>query len=299
MFTAYFDTSFYVLLARADAADAARIVAALNAFDVRCVLSGTLLAELGSSADRPDADRALHARVSELAAAPYCTAAGLSWDELLLEGESRRSGAQALVELDRALVEARSMQVVANPDFPHGLRDATVEHVVAESPFLNADGTPDMAALEAFFVPIAASVGVMLSVPLAAEDFPRISAAIFARLEEMGVLEPANTARRLLASAARDSRPYEVVLGTATPKSKRKLANAFRDGAHMAEFVAHSHAIDVLQIDGPQHRQLTENPQHELRRLGLDGRCFTAPTALDAVARVIEFCHVRESGTAR
>jgi len=82
MITVYFDSNFYVWLAREDDG-ADPCVASLNALQVRHVVSVPLVQELFSSSPRPDANRRLHSRVTRLAIPPLELIADFTWDALL------------------------------------------------------------------------------------------------------------------------------------------------------------------------------------------------------------------------
>jgi len=84
MVTVYFDSNFYVWLARElddDIAD--HCIAELNALQVRHVVSLPLVQELFSSTARPAANRRLHSRVTRLAVPPLALTADFAWDALL------------------------------------------------------------------------------------------------------------------------------------------------------------------------------------------------------------------------
>lgn len=283
MFTVYFDTSFYIWLARADDTSAGETLDALDEMAVRAVLSGTIAREFLSSVGRDEQDAKLHARVTLLRQPPNLTAPGLSWDALLLTGDRRREFADALAKLEEPIVRAESAGVLANSEYPHGLRKAATDHTIAQLPFVRENGV-DLGAFGDFLAPQLAILGINVPSPLTERELPALHAALIGLLPP-GSMEAAATKSRLVSSSvATDGRPYEVILGTASGETRKRLAHTYRDaGGHMAEFVEHAHAIDLLQVDGPQHRQLERDERHELRRLGLRDRCFAASTLDDAV----------------
>ena len=287
--TVYLDSSFYVGLVRMNEEDAREVVSALNALEVRPVLSFTLMRELMRSANRLEADAKLHALVSLFARPSFITTEHMSWDWLLATGEPRREFAETLARIDRSLVAAESAGVVANTTYPHGLKAAAGASALANSPYIDANGNLEITQLRDLLVQYFDLLGIEVPDPLTLESVPILQAAVASRFAP-GTLEAVETKNRLVASTvATDNRPYGVVLGTASEKSSEKLAHTFRDGSHMAEFARHADVIDVLQIDGPQYALLEKDARHELRRLGLAERCFMAATPGDVVSWLREY----------
>ncbi|MFN7702223.1 MAG: hypothetical protein ACK6CU_01785 [Deltaproteobacteria bacterium] len=282
--TVYLDTAFYVALARAADDLAATTLDALDDLDVRIVISFSLLRELLSSADRPERDRTLHARITSLRAPPYATVANLTWDYLLLGGGPRRDFADKLRGIDDALVRAESAGVLANTTYPHGLRQPATTHTAATLPFMRPDGTADIGKLGEWMRVTLGPLGIEVRTPLTEETLPELQAALAAFLPS-GAREAIERKNRITASAvATDNRPYEVILERASDRSAARLAHTYRDAGHMAEFVEHAEAIDLFQMDGPQHTLLERDAEHELLRLGLHERCFSAPDLPSVIA---------------
>jgi hypothetical protein len=288
MLTIYLDSSFYVALARADDGEAGEVIAALNAVDVRPVLSMTLTRELFASANRPEADARLHARVNAFARPSFTTVPHVSWDLLLLAGEPRRAFADKLAEIDRALLPAESAGVLANTTYSHGLKPAASAHTMA-SLGIDGDDTELIARIGEMMAPTLALIGVQVPSPLTRERLPELQAILATIIPPETMDAIARKSRLVASSVATDNRPYEVVLGTASAKARGRLAHTYRDAGHMDEFVCNTDAIDAFQMDGPQYALLTGDSEHELRRLGLADRCFTAPTLRDTVERVHEY----------
>lgn len=287
--TVYLDSSFYIQLVRMNDEDAREVVSALNALEVRPVLSFTLMRELMRNPNRSEADAKLHALVSLFARPSFITTEHMSWDWLLATGERRRELADTLAHIDRALVAAESAGVVANTAYPHGLKAAAAASALAKAPYLDASGNIDIAKFRDLLVQYFGLLGIEVPDPLTEESVRVLKAALASRFPP-GTSEAVETKSRLVASTvATDNRPYGVVLGTAPDKSSRDLAHTYRDGNHMDEFARHADVIDVLQIDGPQYAQLEKDASHELRRLGLAERCFMAATPGDAVSWVREY----------
>jgi len=284
--TVYFDTAFYVALARADDGSASATIEALNSLKVRTVLSRTLFQELVSSADRPEKDALLCDRLSALVAPSYVTFPNLTWDALRVAGETRRVAADALRSVESTIVEAESASVLANSPFPHGRRASARDHTIAQQPYMQPDGTIDFAVLGDTLRPHLALMGVAVPNPFDEAGLQPLLTMLSSRLGSVDMAAMERKTRLTASVVATDNRPYEVILGTASEKSRGKLAHTYRDAAHMEEFAAHSDAVDLFQLDGPQYELLQRNPDHELRRLGLQSRCFTAQRLDEAVHKV-------------
>ncbi len=285
MLTVYFDTAFYVALARTEDGAATTAIDALNSMSVRGVLSLHLLRELLASADRPEADARLHERVSAISRASYCTATGLGWDALLHHGPSRRTAADLFAAVDDGIVQAESAAHLARSASKSALKKEAEAHTLAQHPYLTAGGI-DFGLLGDTLRPLLSRLGVPVPDPLAEAALPQLQEDL-ARLQEGYDVDGLARLTNLMASVlATDNRPYEVVLGRAGAKKADKLAHTLRDAGHMGEFCAHASEIDLFQMDGPQHRAMLNNPSHELRRLGLDPKCFAAAGLSDALAEV-------------
>src|SRR5690606_2326848 len=73
-----------------------------------------------------------------------------------------------------------------------------------------------------------------------------------------------------------DDRDLRLMEGVISPKSKTRFSSSLRDCGHMAIFASFSDEIDLLQVDGPKMNEIWDRPDHAMRQLGLEGRCFTA-----------------------
>lgn len=86
----------------------------------------------------------------------------------------------------------------------------------------------------------------------------------------------------------RDHRLIPAALGQA--RSVTKLASEFGDAEHMGLSLQHREEIDLLQLDGRQHKPMLRNPRHVLQAQGLAHRSFAAadlPTAIQEVERLV------------
>lgn len=285
--TIYFDTQFYVHLARATEAVAARIVDGLCNLAVRPVLSCTLLRELLTSADREDGDRRLHAAVSRFRAGTFQTAPNLSWDVLLTAGTARQAVSGILRTMDDTLSQAESYSLVAGrPTTDARAREANLA-VCARMELLNAKGEVDLETMLRFFGPLLHTYGIDLPCALTPEMANRVRDELLARLDpdELAHIIAQNAMRDSV--VATDNRPYEVVLETALPHQRKRLANTYRDSEHMQTFMEHAGVIDFLQIDQPQLNQVRQTgSRHRLAMQGFANRCFAATDLDDTVTQV-------------
>jgi hypothetical protein len=299
--TVYWDSNFYVWLAREDDDEVAnQCVDQLNELRVRHVVSLSLARELFSGRNRPEANQRLHARVTRLTIPPLELMADFNWDALLGPPQALDQFAQVLRLTDDLATEGHSHGLIAekplsqeqqerwnqaNPQFASLVpneqegNDPAKAVVFARSLLKQLRST----GLDTVFD---------LDVVLAALDEPNpdlkaISETIFASLGEETVSRLEEDKKLQRSVTASDSRPLNLTLGDATSKQRKKLANTFRDADHMALFVEHADKIDFLQIDGAQMQQiLKKSPKHRLAELGLEERCFSAGGLLDAVEQV-------------
>lgn len=287
--TVYFDTCFYVALARAGEDEAQAAITAMNDTAARTVLSLPLLRELLASVDRPEKDEILLDRLSRLELPSYRTDERLTWDALRYHGVRRREFADVLKRLAPKIARAESASLVANPESTHRLREPALQATLEDLDLPDAGqaSSEDMlAALQPMLATSLGALGIRVPEPLTQEALADLQTALLALLPGQA-LERVEQHGRLVASAtANDARPYESVLGTVSEKSLKKLGHTLRDADHMLEFCQHADEVDLLQLDGPQWRQLQHlGKRHELSRAGLAERCFRAD-GLSAVAEV-------------
>lgn len=68
-------------------------------------------------------------------------------------------------------------------------------------------------------------------------------------------------------------------------KHIKKLGNDLRDAGHMNIFIKHKDEIDFIQIDKHQMNKIKESKYpHELVKLGLADRCFTATSIQEVIS---------------
>ena len=140
LFTVYFDTSFYVMLCKADETLARNVVRDLNALRVRHVISDVLIRELLTSRDRVDLDEALVRRVSQFSLPPYRTRDGIAWEVLLLSGQERIDMADLLRNLHDEITRAKSYSIMARREMNSEQRARLLE---ASTPLLKRYGFPE------------------------------------------------------------------------------------------------------------------------------------------------------------
>ena len=64
---------------------------------------------------------------------------------------------------------------------------------------------------------------------------------LVAKLEEENRIQDSSTIT--------EDRPYQVAVGMASDKTKKRLSNTLRDTEHIMTFVNHRNEIDLLQVD--------------------------------------------------
>jgi hypothetical protein len=298
--TIYFDTNFYVWLAHVDEGTASATIRDLNGLGVRHVLSDLVLGELLTSAGRTHWDRLLVERVRLFDVPPYELQPGLSWNAILAEGEDRSVVASAMRRAHdgNALGDSFPLAAERAPTLPPA--DAQALHEAARL-FLRREGL----AGEDGAVDVAAFVQRLrdLDLPVPEIDWPadpspeacqRLSQEVLAALGP-GMVERLEQERALKRSAtAFDRRPVEAAMGDLS--HLRSLGSAFRDSEHAARFAQHEHAVDFLQVDGPQERLIRRpSPAHHLAKIGLAERCFSARSLPEVVERVRDLVDRRDA----
>jgi hypothetical protein len=292
--TVYFDTSFYVKLCRADEALARQTVSALNALNIRHVISEVIIRELLTSKDRADLDEALVKRVRQFSQPPYRTRDGLIWEVLLLSGQERIDAANHLRNLHDEMAKATSFSIMAR-------RETTAERAAklseAGKPALQQYGFPENFEKN---IPEVLSAAKMMLEGLGVDglDWPEnptpddllklsqqirgvLGPDLVAQLEEQHRIEDSTTKS--------EDRPYQVAIGDATDRVAKRLSNTLRDTEHIMLFVNHRDQIDLLQVDKVQEEIVRrQKPKHRLVDLGLSDRCFSADSLLATVDRVRE-----------
>jgi hypothetical protein len=293
-FTIYFDTKFYVTLCRAEESLAAQTINALNALNIRHVISDVLIRELLTSRDRTDFDEALVRRARQFSLSPYCTRDGLLWEVLLLSGQDRIDVANHLRDLHDMMAEATSFSIMARRETNE---EQTAKLAEARKPLLQQYGFPEdfennmpevLAAaktmLEQFGVqgldwPEHPTPENLLNLSNQIKNF--LGVELVARLEEENRIQASSTIT--------EDRPYQVAAGVASDKTKKRLSNTLRDTEHIMTFVNHHNEIDLLQVDKVHEEIIRRSkPKHRLAELGLADRCFSADSLLETVEKVRE-----------
>jgi hypothetical protein len=294
LFTVYFDTSFYVKLCSADEAIASQTINDLNQLQVRHVLSDVIILELLSSSDRTDRDVLLMERVNGFQVSPYLTGNEIAWEVLLLAGAERMAMADLLKSIDDFAAAAKSSSIMArrkvSPD-----REANLLN--AAKPILKQFGFPEdigrdipqtITATKAMLESLGMT-DIVWPDNLTQENLLALSEQIKERLGT-STLEQLEEQDRLYDSVtATDDRPYQVLVGEASSKTRKNLANTLRDSEHMMRFISHVNQIDLFQVDCPQENIIKRNkPVHRLAEMGLAGRCFSADSLSETVETVRE-----------
>jgi hypothetical protein len=298
-FTVYFDTNFFVWLAKATEKAADATVEKLNALGVRHVLSDILLQELLTSANKPDRDELLFKRTKRFGIAPYRTNENLMWEGLLSTGVARKAAADWFVLTDNLQTEAISHSIMARRMFSGRVNSEQFDQLSrATTPFLEEmgfspkleDSQHNIQALQDFIE----RLGNLLPEEIGLRNFKLSGDATEDSKRLLDLLDPdackgAQESNLLNESTtASEDRPYQVASALADATTRRSLGHTIRDAEHMKTFVLHQDQIDFLQVDRAQLNQINRrNPPHRLAELGLANRCFTAASLDDAI-RIIE-----------
>ncbi|QQS34400.1 MAG: hypothetical protein IPM50_07505 [Acidobacteriota bacterium] len=321
--TVYFDTSFYVWLAKAEPSIADSVIYRLNRLEVKHVLSSHILHELLSGSGRDSQDQRLVERVGKLSLEPCRIQYGhfqgvdlLEWNLLLLAGEQRDLFAKFLQSVFDNETVARSLSSLAERRLSENDQERVQK---ALEPFLYALGitseSSDAERIQKFsefghdlttrmgeFLP-AEKARKLKSIDISPESItsnPSLIAENFLTALGEPTVEKLEREKELInSSVTLESRPLNVVVGDASKKEFMKLGNTFRDAVHMGIFLANREKIDLLQVDSRQlaliHRP---SPIHALREAGVADRCFAVRDILEAVSYIEKYASTRESSCA-
>jgi hypothetical protein len=314
--TVYFDTSFYIDLAKASLVEADRVIHELNDLAVRHVLSGQIVQELLSNAHSPEKDGTLVDRVSRFRISPLRISSNsfenpvdqesLDWEVLRLDGELRSATASGLRLIFDLQTKAESWSKLARNSarFQH---DPKIQKKAEE--FLHSMGIGGFEGLrteEGLGKLLDSSNGLLdllskipnnlhiqtdrIEVPetLDSETLASFSSELGSRLGT-DILQKAQQKDEIVDSTtASDDRPYKVVAESASPKESRRLGTTLRDSNTMSLFLAHETEIDLLQLDKAQLSMIINqrNPEHTLTKLGLAKRCFSSNSLTNTVETV-------------
>lgn len=302
--TVYFDTYFYVGLCRADESSATETINALNALNVRHVISDVLLRELMARGNTPDYDKVLVNRVRQLRIPPYQTRDGLLWEILLYSGQDRVDYANSLQLLHDGMTKAESTSIMAQRATTE---EETAAILGANRHVLDGLGFPedfqeDMPQALSAIKEMLNTFGIdKLDWPEnpTPDDLRKLSEQILERgrdifghsqfdyvEEEMRVRD---------SSTETENRPYQVATDCASDDVRKRLGNTLRDAEHIALFIHHQTEIDYLQVDSKHENIIRrKNPIHRLAELGLSERCFSAPSLLTAIDKLRELIQREE-----
>ncbi len=319
-FTVYFDTNFYVWLAKAAPDVANSVLDRLNAIEIRHVLSSHILHELLSGSGRDLQDRQLVERVNRFALAPYRIQYGqfhgidsIQWELLLLAGNDRVNFAKFLQSVFDTETVARSLSTLAEKKLNQN-DQKRVEKAV--KPFLYALGmtsessnaeriekfaefSGDLIAKMSEFLPreIVVKLKTMdLSPEAIARDPTSIANNLLSALGESNVKKLKQEKDLSDSAVALDPRPVRTVVGDSSKKEFLRLGNTFRDAVHMGIFLANHHSIDLLQVDLRQQELIQRNnPIHSLREAGFADRCFAVGDISEAVSFLEKYVGKQEN----
>jgi hypothetical protein len=323
--TVYFDTNFFVWLARCGDDEAAAVVLGLNGLRVRPVFSLAHVRELFAT-PRREANLRLHARLARLVHAPLCLDAA-NWNLLLADGETLAPPFDALRPANAtwAVADAHALSAgrlepaqqaewnAAHPEIVATMTDPglALEHTVrqfrlfADQEFfcgaIDAQRWPDTPG-KARADLLALCANLENALDLTAPE--QRSASLWAMAAAQELLGPEQVQSFVLGRAlqqsatATDQRVARVAIGSATASEAEKLSHTFRDAEHMRLFVQYAEVIDLLQVDGPQVRQIQrERPAHAMRAAGLHERCFAARDLADLMRRLPDLLHATVAAT--
>jgi hypothetical protein len=302
--TVYFDTSFYVDLARADAGQAVAVLEGLNQLEIRGVFSFDIMDELLAFAGDLKHDQKLFRRLAALSEGFLHLDNG-SWDFLLLQGEDRERVA-ARIRADRSISDlGKSFGLSAEKPMSrresHRMMSANRESF-KKAGFLDErdefditgfskiiDATTQIPSLPGPLVTKLREANVLLTEMLDTTD-PAEKAKIQRRIES-GLDEFMQLVKQLAPDEFQrmraereafegDSRPQQVVTQTGHKSIPGRLSNSYRDAGHIGRFVANRDVVDFLQVDRANFNRLTDPNglnTTQLHEYGLAGRVFTTP----------------------
>ncbi len=301
--TIYFDTYFYVWLAKATDEEADEIISQLNKSKVRHVLSGQVILELLSNSNKPEKDKVLVNRVSKFEIEPYIISSSIleesltsdssSWKVLLLEGDLRTHLATSLKLIFDLQAQAESWSTLAKTK-----QSVKKEEKIQESlaPFLSSIGfekDKEYSQEETaekyvnFTSELLSSLSdeqrkfaetINFSEKTSPESLANLSNQLLSIIGDENIEKLKEGEQISYSVTNSDERPYKVAVKEASQKEEKNLGNSFRDSNNMSLFVIHQDEIDLLQIDSAQMNQIKNKGKklHRIVELKLDSRCFCA-----------------------
>ncbi len=312
--TVYFDTYFYVWLAKATEEEADEIISELNKLKVRHVISGQVINELLSNNNKPERDKILVNRMSNFEIEPYrisssvleesLTSDILNWEVLLLNDDKRDSLANLFKTLFDMETKAESWSILAKTK-PNSKTEEKIEESLAS--FLTSIGfekekdyTNEEAAEKYlnFTSDLFSNISGLFSdeqrsifdeidfSATTAENLNKVSQQLLQVIGNENIKKLQEGEKIVHSTTNSDSRPYKVAIGEASTKELKSLGNTYRDSNNMHLFITHQNQIDLLQLDSAQINLMNNKGKelHRLVELKLNTRCFSA----NSLKKVIE-----------
>jgi hypothetical protein len=283
---------------------ATETINALNALNVRHVISDVLLRELLSSGNTPDYDKLLVKRVRQFRIPPYQTRDGLLWETLLYSGQDRVDYANLLHYLHSEMTKAESLSIMAQRATSN---EETAEILEANKDVLEGLGFPK--DFQANMPQVLSAAKEMLNTfgiddldwpeNPTGDDFLDLQEQILERGRDIfghSQFDYVEEEMRVRGSSTEtENRPYQVATDRANDEVRKRLGNTLRDAEHIALFIHNRSEIDFLQVDSKHENIIRrKTPVHRLAELGLLERCFSAPSLLAAVNKVRELIQSEE-----
>lgn len=311
--TVYFDTYFYVWLAKATDKEANQIITELNKLKVRHVLSGQVILELLSNNYKPEKDKILVNRMSKFEIEPYrisssifeesLTSDNCSWEVLLLDGDARSSLANSLKLIFDLQTKAESWSILAGTKHNLDKEEKIQQSLDSFSPLFGFEKdkeytneetvekymnfASEMFNLVSLFSDdkIKTSNEINFSAAPTIENLTTLSNELKNVIGDENINKLKENEKINHSVTNSDERPYKVAVGEASQKEEKNLGNTFRDSNNMNLFVTHQNEINLLQIDFAQINQIKNKGKnlHRLVELKLDERCFSTNSLKNTV----------------
>ena len=300
--TVYFDTSFYVHLAKAPDHTAEKVIGELNKCSVQPVLSPELAIELLSYKGRGNRNRRLYERVTRLRS-PLMLAEEFDWT-MLLSAEhtpaladflgstnTLKTATRTEAMLGRRLTAGKFSQERADTIGKKAVQDLQQMGLATEESS-SLDNVRNM--LRVFGIEKSEEDMSVIMQSLCALDpdsdpsshlptvlqivgLPDLGSEFFRDMHAVDTTEDA---------VMNDDRAYRVGVGEWPADKPHHLGNDFRDIDHQRVFRANHDLIHFLQVDHKHYRSL-RHPNHLLAKDGLVSRCFYL-RSLDSAASEIQ-----------
>jgi len=302
--TVYLDTSFFVWLEKATEEEADAVIADLNRLRIRHVVSHAILFELARHYGDDAREKRMLDRVERLPE-PLPIPSSASWLLLRAEGDARRKLADFMCDADEQIARATAHGHAAERLTPQEGREWALQHgVPADALEPDSRDHPHWRNQFEQLTKMFAGIREMLQ----GDDSPEARGLLelLARVDEMTLRPPEEDPAQLQAmaqsilaspvlSGVRNERAMQAsvtgndrrILDVVTKSSPvAKVANALRDAGHMHVFLEHRERIDFLHLDHGRLNQVLDDAKHELRRAGVEHRCFAASSLADVVVKI-------------